>query len=206
MRLDYALYLLAGLFFVITAIIFVSVAEENSRNLLTITTLVIGILLAVAGFFLRPKTNVASTGGPELSKSAPPQEPISEEKQKTTATAEETAPETPKTEIPKIEAPKAEKPPALETRKPLEALPPEPNAPALPEVKTETEQATVSEPSNLTKIRGINEKRAEQLRTIGVNSTEDLAKASSKDLAAKLQISEKIAKMWIGTAKKLNKK
>ena len=55
----------------------------------------------------------------------------------------------------------------------------------------------------LTQIRGINEKRAVQLRANGINSVEDLAKASASDLATKLEVSPKIVKMWIGSAKKL---
>jgi predicted flap endonuclease-1-like 5' DNA nuclease len=53
----------------------------------------------------------------------------------------------------------------------------------------------------LTKVKGIGEKRESQLKALGINSITDLAKASAKDLAAKLQISPKITGKWIETAK-----
>ena len=58
----------------------------------------------------------------------------------------------------------------------------------------------------LTQVKGIGEKRAEQLKTLGVKSVEDLVNASEKDLAAKLKISPKITKRWIENAKKLLEK
>jgi len=58
----------------------------------------------------------------------------------------------------------------------------------------------------LTQIKGIGEKRAEQLKALGVKSVEDLVNASEKDLAAELKISPKITKRWIENAKKLVEK
>jgi polyhydroxyalkanoate synthase len=58
----------------------------------------------------------------------------------------------------------------------------------------------------LTEVKGIGEKRADQLKNIGISSVEDLAKASADDLAAKLKISPKITKVWIENAKKLVEK
>ena len=43
------------------------------------------------------------------------------------------------------------------------------------------------------------------MKSVGVNSVEDLAKASPEDLAAKLEVSPRIVKMWVGTAKKMVK-
>jgi predicted flap endonuclease-1-like 5' DNA nuclease len=51
------------------------------------------------------------------------------------------------------------------------------------------------------KVKGIGEKRAAQLKALGINSIEDLARASAKDLATKLQISPKITGKWIENAK-----
>ena len=58
----------------------------------------------------------------------------------------------------------------------------------------------------LTEVRGIGAKRAEQLKALGVESVEDLASASEKDLASGLKISPKITKRWIENAKKLVEK
>jgi len=88
----------------------------------------------------------------------------------------------------------------------MEALP----APTVPTTMTEekTEVLTEAAPATvaLTEVKGIGEKRAEQLKTLGINSIEDLAQASAKDLAAKLKISPKITGRWIENAKKLAEK
>jgi predicted flap endonuclease-1-like 5' DNA nuclease len=57
----------------------------------------------------------------------------------------------------------------------------------------------------LMQIKGIKEKRATYLKTIGINSIDDLAKASAQDIAKKLQISPKTVENWITDAKKLAK-
>lgn len=58
----------------------------------------------------------------------------------------------------------------------------------------------------LTQVKGIKEKRAEQLKAIGINSINDLADASADDIAAKLHISPKFTGKWIESAKTLAKK
>jgi len=52
-------------------------------------------------------------------------------------------------------------------------------------------------------VKGIKEKRAEQLKALGIGNVEELANASAKDLAAKLKISPKFTEQWIESAKKL---
>jgi predicted flap endonuclease-1-like 5' DNA nuclease len=59
--------------------------------------------------------------------------------------------------------------------------------------------------SVFTQIRGISDKRAAQLKEHGITTYEQLANASADELAAKLGVSPKIVKMWIGSAKKLTK-
>jgi len=82
-----------------------------------------------------------------------------------------------------------------------------PTAPtAITEEKTETIMKAVASVATLTEVKGIGEKRAEQLKAININSVEDLAKASARDLATKLKISPKITRKWIGNAKKLVEK
>jgi predicted flap endonuclease-1-like 5' DNA nuclease len=65
--------------------------------------------------------------------------------------------------------------------------------------------ASIPTVSELASIRGIREKRAAQLKTLGINSIDALANVSAEDLAKNLAISPKITRMWIGTAKKLKK-
>jgi predicted flap endonuclease-1-like 5' DNA nuclease len=55
-------------------------------------------------------------------------------------------------------------------------------------------------------VKGIKEKRAEQLRAIGINTVEDLARASAEDLAAKLKIAPYFTGKWIENAKEILKK
>jgi len=84
----------------------------------------------------------------------------------------------------------------------IEAIP-VPTAPtAVTGEKTETVMEAAPSVAALTEVKGIGEKRAEQLRALGISSIEDLAKASGKDLAAKLKISPKITRRWVRNAKK----
>jgi len=94
---------------------------------------------------------------------------------------------------------------------------PPPPAPSTPATVTEViveevkkpvmETAPPSPPKlELTSVKGIKEKRAAQLKTLGINSVEDLAKASAEDLAAKLKISPKFTGQWIENAKGLVEK
>ncbi|MCK4313331.1 hypothetical protein KAW04_01065 [Candidatus Bathyarchaeota archaeon] len=84
----------------------------------------------------------------------------------------------------------------------IEVLEPAPTPVAITE---ETEITTEIAPTvtALTEVKGIGEKRAEQLKGLDINSTEKLAEASAKKLARKLKISPKITAKWIENAKKL---
>jgi predicted flap endonuclease-1-like 5' DNA nuclease len=53
----------------------------------------------------------------------------------------------------------------------------------------------------LTAVKGIKEKRAEQLRALGISSVEQLANASAEDLAKKLKIAPYFTRQWIENAK-----
>ena len=57
----------------------------------------------------------------------------------------------------------------------------------------------------LTQVKGVGEKRATQLAALGINSVEDLSKASAADVAKKLKVSPKIVDNWIVNAKELVK-
>jgi predicted flap endonuclease-1-like 5' DNA nuclease len=153
MRSDYALYAVAVIFFIITAIVLAYQVEL--KELWVVTTAVLGLLFAGLGYSQRPKPQART----------------------------------------------------------IEAPPPPPTPPASPtvtEVMVEEKPAAVVETAPpkvaLTEVKGIGEKRAEQLKALGVNSVEELANASAKDLAAKLKISPKITGKWIDNAKKLVEK
>jgi predicted flap endonuclease-1-like 5' DNA nuclease len=203
MRLDFILYGLAALLFAVTAVILVAVSEADGRSLFALSTIILGVLFVTSGYFLKPKTQ---SGAQEKPVTQPPQA-IAEPTQQP-APAEVPAPEAPKQEAPTVapatavetppiaaETPKVAEPtlqtPVLTAPQPAPQLSAPEEVPALP-------AAT----SNLTKIRGISAARAEQLKAYGINSVEDLAKASPEDLAVKLAVSPKIVKMWVGSAKK----
>jgi len=67
------------------------------------------------------------------------------------------------------------------------------------EAVTETETKSSLQ---LVDVKGIGPKRAEQLRSIGIQSVEELAKQSSEELSKKANVSTKIAGKWIEEAKK----
>jgi len=149
MRLDYTLYILAALLFLITIVSLVTpLIAETERNLWVVTTAVLGILSVGLGYSQRPKT--------EAQACQPPMQ------------------------IPQTTMPQTQ--------------------PA-----TITETPAMTKALELTQVKGIGEKRATQLKTLGINSVEDLAKASATTIAKKLQISPKTTKKWIASAKKLVK-
>ena len=149
MRLDYTLYVLAAVFFLITIVSLVTpLIVETERNLWVVTTVVLGLLSVGLGYSQRPKTEAQACQ--------------------------------PAMQIPQATVPQTQPATTMET-------------PAM----TETLE--------LTQVKGIGEKRATQLKALGINSVEDLAKASAEDIAKKLQISSKITKKWIASAKELVK-
>ena len=86
----------------------------------------------------------------------------------------------------------------------IETLPTPTARTTIAEEKTEiVMEAVPTAAVALTKVKGIGEKRAEQLKALGINSVEYLVKASAKDLAVKLKVSPKITRRWIRNAKEL---
>lgn len=82
-----------------------------------------------------------------------------------------------------------------------------PSAPtAITEKAKPVEVEAAPAAAELTQVKSIGEKRAEQLKAVGINHVGDLAKASAKGLAIKLKISPKITRRWIRSAKRLTKK
>lgn len=193
MRSDYMLYILSVVFFIIAALAAVYVAEPVSRNLYVVSTVLVGLLIAIGGYFFRPKVKSAATDQPvppALQEPAPP-EPAPPQQ---TSIVEAPVAIVPKAEAPLMETPKSEQPIVV-------TEPTEPAQVSTPVAQVPEAVATV----DFTRIRGINSKRADQLKAFGINSFDDLAKASATDLSVRLQVSEKIVKMWIGSAKKLTK-
>ncbi|RLG91683.1 hypothetical protein DRO34_03730 [Candidatus Bathyarchaeota archaeon] len=85
---------------------------------------------------------------------------------------------------------------------------PAPTATQTPKVLEAPKKAAVTEEmvSELTQVKGIGAKRAEQLERLGIKTIKDLAEASAEELAAKLEISPKITGKWITNAKELAEK
>ena len=91
---------------------------------------------------------------------------------------------------------------------------PPPPAPSAQPTRTEVMMEEKIEPAievpparlGLMEIKGIKEKRSAQLKALGINTIEDLAKASAQHLGTKLQISPKITGKWIESAKEIVEK
>jgi predicted flap endonuclease-1-like 5' DNA nuclease len=169
MRSDYALYLVAIIFFIITAAATYAVIHP----LWIVTTAVVGLAFIGLGYSQRPKQ--AAT--PPTANVPPPPSPTPQQQQQQETPAMLTAPPQPTiTDVVKQE----EVTPIVQAPQPLASV--------------------------LTKVKGIGEKRAAQLKASGINSIEDLATASAKDLATKLDISPKITAKWIENAKEIGQK
>ena len=96
----------------------------------------------------------------------------------------------PETQLATVEAPKEEKAVA-----PMEK----------PSMKESPAIAAPAPIMELTQVKGIGEKRAMQLKALGINSVDELANASAKNIAEKLKVSPKIVDKWIDNAKELVK-
>ena len=186
MRLDYMLDALAAVFFVITITSVFSLTGTD-QILWILTSGLLGILSLSLGFIQRPKPaqiNQSPTSATQPTETAKVEAPKEEEK---------LPPQTPPaTETPVIQEPVATVQPAM----------PEPPANTVPSIEA-------NEPSiehALTEVSGIGEKRASQLKALGINTVDDLAKASVEDLAKSLKVSPKIVAKWVAGAKELQQK
>lgn len=198
MRLDYALYALAAVFFVATAVSF-SLLTGTQRNLSVVSTVVLGLLALGLGYSQRPRISV--TPPPAVSFTA-----------QTTSEPAMAAPQSaPEPQISTAESPNSQEPNQEEGEimvAPTHAIQAQPEMQPQPimEVPASKEAiAPVAPAVELTQIKGIKDKRAAQLKMIGINNIDELAKASAKEIASKLQISPKIVEKWITGAKELAK-
>jgi hypothetical protein len=88
-----------------------------------------------------------------------------------------------------------------------------PSEPLQPELRSESStqptpsqsKSTRAPPINITEIRGIGQKRAEQLRALGINTAQDLVETTASTLADKIELSPKVTRKWVSEAKRLIK-
>ena len=173
MRLDYALYILAAVLLIITVVPFVAPVGMETTEARSIWV-VAAVVLGLTSIGL------GYTQRPKTEAQAcQPAMPVHQE----------TIPESP---TPTTEAPKTEK--IEETEAPMEK-------PAMQAAPATAMSATAT--LELTQVKGVGEKRATQLKALGINSVDDLSKASAKTLAKKLKISPKTVDKWIANAKEL---
>jgi predicted flap endonuclease-1-like 5' DNA nuclease len=170
MRSDYVLYVVAIIFFIITAAV---ATYAITQQLWIVTTAVIGLAFIGLGYSQRPKQATAPVT-PNVP--PPPPSPQQQQQQKETPLMVAAPPQPTMTDVVKQE----EATPILQAPQPFASV--------------------------LTKVKGIGEKRAAQLKALGINSIEDLATASAKDLATKLDISPKITTKWIENAKEVGQR
>jgi len=152
MRSDYALYLVAIIFFIVTGM-----SLALAENLWVVATAILGFLFIGLGYTQKPKPQAITV---------------------------EARPQAPAPEMPT----------------------PSPVPEVMKEEKVETVVEITPQKMELTEVKGIGEKRAQQLKALGISSVEDLAKVSAADIAEKLKISPKITGKWIENAKTLAEK
>ena len=161
MRLDYVLYIVAIICFIITGGVAYAATQQQ---LWIVIPAVVGLAFIGIGYTQRPKEETITQMAV-----APPPPPL------TTARTEVTQV---KQEI-KMEEKKIEPSPVIE-------------------IKPATHE--------LLEVKGIKDKRALQLKAVGINTVEDLAKASATDLATKLKIAPYFTGKWIENAKQMVEK
>jgi predicted flap endonuclease-1-like 5' DNA nuclease len=161
MRLDYVLYIVAIICFIITGGVAYAATQQQ---LWIVIPAVVGLAFIGIGYTQRPKEETITQMAV-----APPPPPL------TTARAEVTQV---KQEI-KMEEKKIEPSPVIE-------------------IKPATHE--------LLEVKGIKDKRALQLKAVGIDTVEDLAKASATDLATKLKIAPYFTGKWIENAKQIVEK
>ena len=207
MRLDYGLYIVAALLFTITVFSAVLIVETE-RSLWVVTTAVLGILALGLGYYQRPRATVSTQLPPPAVTEPAAVEMMPQEMQveKIQVPVEEKIEvKVDKNEAPVEAAALIEVPPVIEA-------PVQPSNIETPQItQPPTQQATEAVPvetvveSPLIKIKGIGEKRANQLNALGINTIDELAKASAQDIAKSLKISSKIVDKWVAGAKDLIK-
>ncbi|HVP16843.1 MAG TPA: helix-hairpin-helix domain-containing protein [candidate division Zixibacteria bacterium] len=156
----------------------VATVSFEQQQVWVVTTVVIGLAFLGLGYTQRPKP-----AAPAVTTSVPPPLPSQPQRQQEQQQQEQQVPEV----TTALSQPIVTDVVKLEEAKPVV-------------------QPVPSPVGGLTDVKGIGEKRAAQLRALGITSVEDLAKASAKDLAARLNISPKITDKWIQNAREIEQK
>ncbi len=190
MRLDYIFYALALVFFMMTAVSLALVADQGQRDLWVVATVILGLFSAGLGFYKRPKEKAKAESAPAVKQATMPQpQPakIDDAHEAEALRAEN------------VERVAEPLPMLPQSASPL-PMPVVAPMPVLPAAPVEAEAAPVND---LKKVKGIGEKRAAQLKALGLNNVDDLAAASAGVLAAELGVSRKVAEKWVSGAKEL---
>src|SRR3972149_6136825 len=192
MRLDYPMYAIAAVFFIVTAVSLVLITEQVQQNLWVVTTVVLGLFSIGLGYTQRPKAKTTASQ-PSTSQSNTtvdkPLHPIIDDAHEAEAFHRENVGQTAEAQV----LPQSTSPLPMQVVTPTQVLAPAPV------------ESSVPTSADFKRVKGIGMKRAAQLEALGIGNLEELAKASAEELATELQISPKITKMWIGQAKKLVK-
>jgi len=187
MRSNYLLYLLAAVFFIITAVSLALVADQVQKSLWVVTTVVLGLFSVGLGYYQRPKPTTGAC------QPAPAIIPVQTEEPSDAHVREAHMAESVEKHTEPTVVPVSPSPMPTQVIAPIPAMTPPP-----------VEVAAPLE-SELMAIKGIGEKRAAQLKALGISSIDDLAKVSAEDLANDLLISPKITRKWVDGAKELRK-
>ncbi len=193
MRSDVTLYVVAVFFFALT-IASAFIFNEAERSLWIVSTAVLGILSVGLGYYQRPKAKVSIQKMQKAPVATVPAESIVQPVSVQVETQSEQAAiiETVPVGTAEIEAARPTvEPLASEEQASIEITQAE--AAAAP-VEKQVETA-------LTNVKGIGEKRAAQLNSLGINTVEELANASVADVAESLKVSAKIVAKWVEAAK-----
>jgi predicted flap endonuclease-1-like 5' DNA nuclease len=185
MRSDYLLYILAILFFIAAAASAALVVEFGERILWITITIVLGIISLSFGYYYGPRVKTLTTEIPKI-------EPTSEVAD--THVREAHLAESVEKHAESTDTPVSTTPIPMQDIAPVSL--PTPVAPTEPAIPVE---------NALTEVKGIGPKRAAQLKAQGINTVDDLARASPEKLANSLAISPKITQKWVNGAKDLQK-
>ncbi len=203
MRSDYILHALAIVFFTISIISVVALAGTSQIILISASTL-LGIISL--GLGLTQRHRHLQTNQTSLPPTPSPQEPTQSPKIENLPSPP--VPKQPETSItnPPTNTALAAKELEVTTIQPVPVASVPAVIPEQPATLVPVQQPSLPQKGTaLTEVSGIGEKRASQLKILGVKTAEDLANASVNDLAKKLKISAKIVSKWVAAAKELTK-